>query len=243
MKAYIYPEDKLAKYESQLTSLMADYQEDVMHKLLELSEEDQADYEFYAFLNQRTREVEKESKKVFSTAAKVIAAYAGVRSIKKSLKMFTKTSDFYLKRSLNSYKTNVNGVLATKRLQFLEEEYREELEKKLAAGHRKIKDLFKETDNIVISVGKRSFKLENYVRLVFDQETRKYGINVVFEEAVAQGAVGIRISDHNTKTPLCDLYEGKSYYFDRYPPISLLDSGLPPFHPGCQHFIIPIYEH
>ena len=95
-------------------------------------------------------------------------------------------------------------------------------------------------EDIVISVGKRSFKLSNYLRIVVEQEVRnKFNLSL-FKKAKLSGAIGIRISDHNTKTKLCDQYEGKTYYFANNG-LSQLKDGLPPFHVNCQHFIIPIY--
>ena len=96
--------------------------------------------------------------------------------------------------------------------------------------------------DVVISVGKRSFHLSSYLRLVIEQEVRTKFNFALFSKAIKDGAIGIRISDHNTKTALCDQYEGKTYLFEK-DGLSALKDGLPPFHINCKHFIIPIYAH
>ena len=97
-------------------------------------------------------------------------------------------------------------------------------------------------EDIVISVGKRSFKLSSYMKIVVEQEiSSKFNI-ALFKHAKRNGAIGIRISDHNTKTKLCEQYEGKTYYFANNG-LDALKDGLPPFHINCKHFIIPVYAY
>lgn len=85
----------------------------------------------------------------------------------------------------------------------------------------------------------RRWELDVYTRMVARTTTA---------EAATAGTIGrlrdndmdlVTISDHGTQTPLCQEFEGHTYSIsgrdNRYPRLRL----YPPFHPGCQHYVMP----
>lgn len=98
------------------------------------------------------------------------------------------------------------------------------------------------SDNHFIQAGKRKFKVNYYAELV---------ARVKFHEAHSYGALTqaknyetdlVIVSTHNTKTALCQEFEGKIYSIEgkdkRFPRLSF----TPPFHPNCLHLILPTFE-
>jgi Phage minor capsid protein 2 len=86
----------------------------------------------------------------------------------------------------------------------------------------------------------RRWKLSTYSRMVARTTSREAVSIATRNRLVEVGRPAVTISDHDTDTPLCEIYEGKTYTLDRsiedrYP----LLRALPPFHPNCKHVMHP----
>jgi len=86
----------------------------------------------------------------------------------------------------------------------------------------------------------RRWKLNTYARMVARTTSREAVSVATRNRLVEVGRPTVRISDHDTETALCELFEGKRFTLDRsvddrYP----LLRNLPPFHPNCKHVMVP----
>ena len=195
---------------------------------------------FYSFLNKKTAEAKNSCISSLISCFKKICSALALPLYKDILGVLSKSAKVYISSAFSQYKSVYTSLFSKAREALAERDLRESLFKDIAKAQGRVRDYMLGKEDIVISVGKRSFKLSNYLRIVVEQEVRnKFNLSL-FKKAKLSGAIGIRISDHNTKTKLCDQYEGKTYYFANNG-LSQLKDGLPPFHVNCQHFIIPIY--
>lgn len=83
----------------------------------------------------------------------------------------------------------------------------------------------------------RQWKLDTYARMVARSTQREAMTLGTVDRLLQVGLDLVTISDHNTKTPLCQLYEGKTYSLtgntEGYEKIP----AFPPFHPNCEHVL------
>lgn len=230
--------------------------EDIIDKALENADKILEDYEsyitdkfnahalnnspiFYSQLNRKSKEAKKSCLDVIISCFKKVCLAASIPLFKNIFKAFKDSISSYIGSAFSQYKS-VCTSLYSKTKAASESALRESFLKSLAEAKKKARDFMLKREDIVISVGKRSYHLSNYIRIVLEQEVREKFNFSLLKDAKNKGAVGIRISDHNTKTKLCDIYEGKTFYFANNG-LSALRHGLPPFHINCKHFIIPIY--
>ena len=102
--------------------------------------------------------------------------------------------------------------------------------------------LFKELGGkgAVIRINGRNYKAWPYAKLVVRAKTRAANSYGVVHTAAKGKWDLIKISDHDTTTPICQKYEGKIFSISgrsrRFPKII----EYPPFHPQCLH-ILSIY--
>jgi Phage minor capsid protein 2 len=83
----------------------------------------------------------------------------------------------------------------------------------------------------------RRWRLETYAAMVARTTTREAVTAGFMADYQARGGDLVTVSDHDTHTPLCKLFEGKTYSLtgatDGYERIPM----LPPFHPNCRHVL------
>lgn len=195
---------------------------------------------FYNYLNVKTRETQDKCYKVLVNCFKELCAAASIPLFKGILNMFKKSVTSYLKEAFSQYKGVYVSLFSKYREQLSEEALRSSLFKDVLRAKGNVKRFMLGKEDVIISVGKRSFHLSNYLRIVAEQEVRQKFVYSTLMLAKKDKAIGIRISDHNTKTKLCEQYEGKTYLFKNNG-LAALKNGLPPFHVNCKHFIIPVY--
>ena len=196
---------------------------------------------FYPLLNRKTNEAKRDCLETILNCFKNVCLAAGIPIYKELLSTLTKSARTYIFSAFSQYKAVYTSLYSKTRARLSEESLRESFFRNILSSRKSVKEFMLGKEDIVISVGKRSFKLSSYLRIVAEQEvSSKFNLSLL-KGAIDGGAVGIRISDHNTKTKLCDQYEGKTYYFKNNG-LSKLKDGLPPFHVNCKHFIIPVYD-
>lgn len=85
----------------------------------------------------------------------------------------------------------------------------------------------------------RRWRLETYAAMVARTTAREAATLGTVNSMLEMGEDLVKVSDHDTQTPLCERFEGKTYSLTgksgRYPRIS----AYPPFHPNCQHVLLP----
>lgn len=90
----------------------------------------------------------------------------------------------------------------------------------------------------VIEINGRKFKPDYYAELVARTRTREAQSRASIDAIMGFGEDTVRISSHNTETPLCQEYEGNVYSLTGKSPFPILDQ-YPPFHVNCEHVITP----
>lgn len=195
---------------------------------------------FYPMLNNFTSRFQNQVIQKCIEGFKSLCAAAGVALGASVLKRFTRSVSFYIKHAFSQYKNIINFQFSKVREELLEAKFREGYLKRLLEARVSAANFMLNNKDIIISVGKRSYHLSNYVRIVMESEAASKFVLQTVLNARKDGAIGIKISDHNTVCRICDEFEGKTYLFNNGD-FAKLYRGLPPFHPNCRHFIIPVY--
>lgn len=90
-----------------------------------------------------------------------------------------------------------------------------------------------------VNIRGRRFTLENYARVVARTRLAESASQGAFHAILALGGDHVQISDHGATDPACDAHAGKVYSISgrdsRFPRLT----ALPPFHPNCQHVVLP----
>lgn len=97
--------------------------------------------------------------------------------------------------------------------------------------------------NFVVVVGKtgkvRHYKPETYAKMVARTKAAEAQSLSVIDTVQEFGGDLVKFSSHNTKTPICKLYEGKIFSISgsskKYPKLDRIS----PLHPFCQHRLLP----
>lgn len=93
-----------------------------------------------------------------------------------------------------------------------------------------------------IQIRGRNYNMEKYADLVAKTRLRHVQTESVLNSCKEYDNDLVQVSDHGTETPICLPYEGNVYSLSgkssAYP---YLDA-YPPFHPRCQHHIVPTSE-
>lgn len=94
-------------------------------------------------------------------------------------------------------------------------------------------------DGNFIVVSNRRYQMRHYAMMVARTEMRASQSMAAITSCRQYGNDLVEISDHQTTTEICQEFEGKAYSLDAktqgYEQLTI----APPFHPNCQHFIIP----
>lgn len=234
-----YPEAEIAKALEQISELTSSFEENVSSLYNEYLYSDEQSV-FFSKYNKLAKKFEDDSNSILESAFVLILAAGALSSVKRISALFKKSTSTYIKSAISSYSTSILALSNKNSLAMDEASLRASIVKQLKDSKDNISKYMLKKDNVIISVGKRRYHLENYLNVVANQELRsKFSLGVLLE-AKEDGAAGIRISNHGTICPICKPFEGKSYFFDKSPLVSDLKLGIPPFHVGCKHFIIPI---
>lgn len=86
----------------------------------------------------------------------------------------------------------------------------------------------------VIEINGRKYKPDYYAELVARTRTREAQSRAAIDTIMGFGEDTVRVSSHNTGTPLCQEYEGNVYSLSGRSPHPILDQ-YPPFHPNSYH--------
>ena len=117
---------------------------------------------------------------------------------------------------------------------------RKELSKGIA------KELIEKYGDKPLLINGKYYNVQKYAELVARTKTRA---------AVTQGSINryieaeqdlVMITRHGSKCDICRYYEGRVFSIsgtsDRYPALSQVEGGGPPFHPNCLHNVAPFVE-
>ncbi len=97
--------------------------------------------------------------------------------------------------------------------------------------------IFHNNVSLIDSAG-RLWKPERYNEMYARTRASEIQDDLLREEMISLGMDIVRVSDHNTETPICKQFEGKFYSLTGKPGVPTLQI-KPPFHPNCLHFLIP----
>lgn len=195
---------------------------------------------FYSILDNATRKYQRQIISECVDGFLDLCKAAGVSVSLALLKRFRSSITFYVKSAFSQYKNTVSLEFSKFREGIMEASMRESFLKEALKARFNAQQFMLGKDDIIISVGKRSYHLSNYIRMVMEAEASAKFVMQTVMDAKKDGAIGIKISDHGTVCKICEEFEGKTYLFANGG-LSKLWRGLPPFHPNCRHFIIPVY--
>jgi hypothetical protein len=117
-------------------------------------------------------------------------------------------------------------------------------EKEITGGTRRaassalVRDLVQDGLTGFVDRAGRRWQLDVYARMAVRTTGAEAVSQATGARLVEAGRPDVQVSDHQTKTPLCDQFEGHVYSLikgGRYPFLKV----LPPFHPNCKHVITP----
>lgn len=101
----------------------------------------------------------------------------------------------------------------------------------------------------VIGKGGRLFRYapDYFFALLCQSVYSEHEKNTILTEATASGFDLVQVSPQKSVTgDFCDYFRGRVFSIsgasDQFPPLTLCPSGGPPFHPWCQHKLIPVRE-
>ncbi|MBT2217831.1 hypothetical protein KK120_18650 [Virgibacillus dakarensis] len=88
--------------------------------------------------------------------------------------------------------------------------------------------------------------VDNYARLVLHTKTMQAHNDGTILTMTQEGFDLVQVSYHKSSCDTCSKYENKIYSIsgtsDKYPPVSSMPNGGPPFHPHCRHVLKPYIE-
>jgi hypothetical protein len=90
----------------------------------------------------------------------------------------------------------------------------------------------------VLMINGRKYRVDYYAEMVARTRTREAQTAATIDMIRAFGEDLVRISDHNTTTPICKPHEGRIYSITGLGGYPLLVE-TPPYHPNCQHVVTP----
>ena len=104
-----------------------------------------------------------------------------------------------------------------------------------------------DTDNLLVrrefvQAGSRKMRASAYAELIARTKFHEAASAASVQQARNHGTSLVQVSTHNTKTVVCQEFEGKIYSIsgedNRFPSLGI----APPYHPNCLHLIIPTFE-
>jgi len=99
-------------------------------------------------------------------------------------------------------------------------------------------DIFNDNVSLIDSAGKK-WRPESYIEMYSRTRSSEMQDELLREEMLNLGMDIVRVSDHNTKTPICKQFEGKYFSLTGETRNIPLLKIKPPFHPNCLHYLIP----
>jgi hypothetical protein len=99
--------------------------------------------------------------------------------------------------------------------------------------------------NKPLTINGRQYDIKKYAKLVARTKTREAVTAGTINRMVEMGEDLVMVTAHGSKDG-CGFYEGRVYSVSggsgKYPSISELPNGGPPFHPNCRHNLSPFIE-
>jgi hypothetical protein len=96
-----------------------------------------------------------------------------------------------------------------------------------------------------IRIGGRNYQVDAYAKMVARTKTAEAQVAGTINRVAEAGEDLVMVSAHGA-TDGCGFYEGKVFSIsgtsEKYPPVSHLPNGGPPFHPNCRHGLAPFVE-
>jgi hypothetical protein len=83
----------------------------------------------------------------------------------------------------------------------------------------------------------RNYKIKDYAKLCVYTEASRAQAKATVNIAMEYDSDLIQVSDHNTTTPQCELYEGKVFSISGKDPDFPYYDDFIPVHPNCKHTI------
>lgn len=107
-------------------------------------------------------------------------------------------------------------------------------------GYAKMLESFK--GERVIQAGSKTFTPEYYAELVSRTKFHEAQAFAAVQTAKNYNTDLVVVSNHNTRTEICQPYEAKTFSISgKDPRFPVLDMS-PPFHPNCLHLLYPVFE-
>ena len=93
-----------------------------------------------------------------------------------------------------------------------------------------------------ITINDRHYQLKPYSKLVARTEMRNAQTDSVINSCSQYDNDLVEVSNHGTLTPICEPFEGEIYSLSGRSKDYPAASDYPPYHPNCQHYLIPTSE-
>lgn len=93
-----------------------------------------------------------------------------------------------------------------------------------------------------ITINDRHYQLKPYSKLVARTEMRNSQTDGVIKSCNQYDNDLVEVSNHGTLTPICEPFEGEIYSLSGRNKDYPAASDYPPYHPNCQHYLIPTSE-
>lgn len=115
------------------------------------------------------------------------------------------------------------------------------------ANRQELVKLFKDASVMIenerfVMVNGRKYTPEYYAEMVSRVKFHEAQAYAAVETAGNYGTSLVKVSNHNTDTPICQVHENKIYSIggkdSRFPTLQT----VPPFHPNCLHLLFPTFE-
>ena len=97
-------------------------------------------------------------------------------------------------------------------------------------------------DEKLITIGERTYNLSKYAEMVARTTLREAQTRATLDLCATYENDLVEISDHNTDCVLCEQYEGNVYSLSGNDPEYPKLEEETPFHPNCQHSMLPTSE-
>lgn len=118
-----------------------------------------------------------------------------------------------------------------------------EFPKTLAARSPEYANLLEAFSNErVIQAGSKTFTPEYYAELVSRTKFHEAQSHAALQTAKNYNTDLVVISNHNTKTAICQPYEAKTFSISGKNQLFPVLDQTPPFHPNCLHLTFPVFE-
>jgi hypothetical protein len=108
-----------------------------------------------------------------------------------------------------------------------------------------VQTLLRDFSDKPLTIGGRNYDIEKYAKMVARTKTREAVTAGTVNRMIETGNDLVMVTGHGA-TDGCGFYEGRVFSIsgthEKYPPLSQLPNGGPPFHPNCRHNLAPFVD-